>query len=80
MRSITRAQARELKKIHRNLRRKKGLVFKTEASCRRLSHFPISSVLKKKLMFGNIQGVYKVFGGFFVKEKRLEKQRQEATA
>ena len=41
MRSITRAQARELKKIQRNLRRKKGLVFKTEASCCRWSHFPV---------------------------------------
>ena len=31
-------------------------------------------------MFGNVQGVYKVFEGFSVKGKRLEKQRQEATA
>ena len=31
-------------------------------------------------MFRNTQGVYKVFGGFSVKEKRLEKQCQEATA
>lgn len=30
-------------------------------------------------MFENIQGVYKVFGGYYVKEMRQGKQRLEAT-
>ena len=42
-------------------------------------HFLISSASRRKLIFENIQGVYKVFGGCSVKEKRQEKQHLEAT-
>ena len=38
-------------------------------------HFLISSASRRKLIFENIQGVYKVFGGCSVKEKRQEKQQ-----
>ena len=43
-------------------------------------HFPLSSFFKEKLnFFQNILGVYKVFGGCPVKEKRQGKQHQEVT-
>ena len=43
-------------------------------------HFPLSSFFKEKIeFFQNILGVYKVFGGCPVKEKRQGKQHQEVT-
>ena len=42
-------------------------------------HFLISSASRRKLIFENIQGLYIVFGGCSVKEKRQEKQHLEAT-
>ena len=42
-------------------------------------YFPISSVLKKKMNFGNLKGAYKDSRAFFFKGKPQGKQRLEET-
>ena len=66
-------------KIHRNLQRQTGLAFEAKAFCCSWRHFLSPMFLRRKLHFQNILGVYKVFGGFPLKEKWQGKQHLEVT-
>ena len=58
---------------------KKGLAFKPSHSILVEGIFLFPVILKRKLIFENIKGVYKVLEGCSVKEKRQGKQHLEKT-
>ena len=78
MRSITQAQVHEVSGSAKFVE-KKGLAFKPSHSNLVEGIFLFPVILKRKLIFENIKGVYKVLEGCSVKEKRQGKQHLEKT-
>ena len=62
MRSITRAQALEVKNSTKFAEKKGAGIVE--------GIFPFPVLLRRKSIFENIEGMYKVFRGFSVKEKQ----------